>query len=359
MAKKLSNLFFSTIRRAARIQRKALKHASTPLLTKPRKPARKTAATRTRVHGSKKPAHATARSMGRGIWTNLIHKGDAVRPEILARLAYSLYRPKDRPLAGLPLVVMLHGCQQTAQDMALGTRMNHLADQKGFVVLYPQQSKLVQPMRCWRWFHPDARRGLSEADTIADLTRVMVRKYRLDAARVYIAGLSAGAGMAGLAVLRHSGLFAAAALHSGVVIGASHNAANGLQTMRHGAATDPLELISPLITGGQKFQGVPVMIIHGKRDRVVSVRNAFQLAEQFSYLNGAASAKQTVLGQGTHREYVRRDVLKEGRALVRLCVLNEVGHAWSGGDETLKFNSEKGPKASVLIWQFFSMHRRA
>lgn len=358
MAKKLSSILFSTIRRAARIQRRALKQVVAPAIKKSRKPARKKAAKRTAPRRSTSSDAAKIGPIGKGIWQECSHRPVSGHTAFLGRLTYSLYRPKDMPIAGMPLVIMLHGCQQTPYDMALGTRMYRLADTKGFVVAYPRQEKRIQPMRCWRWFQPDAGHGLAEADAIASVTRAIVRKYRLDATRVYVAGLSAGAGMAGLTALRHPDIFAAAALHSGAVIGASHSAASGLHVMRRGSAGDPVEQVKTLVSGEQLPAGMPAMILHGQRDRIVSIRNAIQLAQQFSYVNGASTPKKAVLGQGTHREYERHDFLKGGQVMVRLCLLKEVGHAWSGGNSTLKFHSEKGPGASVLMWQFFSMHRR-
>lgn len=358
MARKLSSLFFSTIKRAARMQRQAFKLAAAPAAKKAKTPIKKKAVKPAPARSPATPADARGPSSGKGSWQNLLHSTAPTRTELLGRLAYSLYRPPGRPLAGMPLVVMLHGCQQTPFEMAQGTRMNLLADSKGFVVAYPQQARRVQQMRCWRWFKPDAGHGLAEADAIAELARALVSRHRLDASRVYIAGLSAGAGMAALTVLRHPGIFAAAALHSGAVVGAAHDAAGGLRVMRRGGGDDPAGLLAPLLDGGPPFPGMPVMILHGARDRVVSVRNAIQLARQFSALNGVSAAPRAVLGKGTHREYLRHDFRRGGRAVVRLCVIKEVGHAWSGGNGQLKFHSEKGPAASVLIWQFFAMHRR-
>lgn len=358
MAKKLSNLFFSTIKRAARMQQKAFKQANASMVKAARKSAAKTGRRPASVRKQASPAAAPLPPAGQGSWLNLVHKTPPSRTELLGRLSYSLYRPAGRLVAGLPLVIMLHGCRQTAYEMALGTRMNHLADDKGFVVAYPQQTKRVQAMRCWRWFQPDPGHGLAEADAIAELAHALVVRHRLDATRVYIAGLSAGAGMAALTVLRHPALFAAAALHSGAIVGGAHNAASGMNVMRRAGSGEPVELLRPFLPVAEAFPGVPAMILHGRRDRVVSARNAEQLARQFSAVNGAVAVKETVLGLGTHREYDRQDFLKGGRPVVRLCLLREVGHAWSGGDARLKFNSEKGPRASLLIWAFFSMHRR-
>ena len=363
MAKKLSTLFFSTLKRVARQQRKAMKIASASVAPKPRKPKRtgskKTAPKRRPTSKTTAPARATQPSSklpasGKGSWQTALHRTAVSATMLPGGLEYALYRPKDLPAAGRPLVIMLHGCKQTAQDFAQGTRMNRLADSKGFVVAYPQQSKRAQSMQCWRWFQPQAGQGLAEADAIASLARALVSKYRLDSTRIYIAGLSAGAGMAGLSVLRHPDLYAAAALHSGVALGSAHSPTAGLQAMRRGATSDPVTLAKTIAKGDGR---TPTIILHGSRDRIVSPRNAIQLAEQFSGLNGATSSKESVLAHGTHREYRRQDFLKDGEVAVRLCTLNEVGHAWSGGDPKFKFHSKKGPSAAVLIWGFFDKHR--
>lgn len=362
MPRKLSNVLFTAIKRAARIQRQALKLVNVPVARKPRKAvkkkAAKQAATRTAAHRPKLPPAPLPLPTGKGSWQNFIHKTAPTGTELLGRLAYWLYSPNGRPVAGQPLIIMLHGCQQTSYEMALGSRMNRLADQKGFMVAYPQQAKRVQQMRCWRWFQPDAGHGLAEADAIASLAVALVHKYRLDAGRVYIAGLSAGAGMAALAALRYPNVFAAVATHSGAVLGAAHNAVTGLRAMRQASPLDPAELLAPLIPEPQTFPGMPIIILHGERDHVVSMRNAVQLAQQFSYLNAASSASVAVLAKGTHREYIRQDFVKSRRIAVRLCRLKEVGHAWSGGDSKLKFNSKHGPAASMLMWRFFAMHSR-
>src|SRR5690606_32636793 len=140
--------------------------------------------------------------------------------------------------------------------MALGSRMNRLADSKGFVVVYPQQTRRVQALRCWRWFQPDAAHGFAEADAIADLVRAVVMRHKLDASRVYVAGLSAGAGMAGLAALRHPQLFAAVAMHSGAILGEAHNPGEGVRAMRRGTLQDPTGLIEPLVNNTKRFPGM-------------------------------------------------------------------------------------------------------
>lgn len=375
MAKKLGSLFFSTVKRISRLQRQAVKLASAPAVKRKRKKApRPTAAA--------KPAE-DASLAGQGSWQNLVHKTTPSKTELLGRLGYSLYKPPGGSVAGLPLVVMLHGCQQTAHELALGSGMNRQADNKGFVVIYPQQTRRVQALRCWRWFQPDGAHGFAEADAVAELASAVVTRLKLDSSRVYIAGMSAGAGMAGLVALRHPRLFAAVAMHSGAVLGEARNPTEGMRTMRRGAVHELSGLVKPLLQDdADSYPGMPALILHGERDHVVAQCNARQLAQQFVYVNwklpfhgvladGPApgsrqppraipepSGKETMLASGTSRQYQRLDFLRNRRAIVRLCLIKSVGHAWSGGDARQKFNAREGPKATFLIWQFFDMHCR-
>lgn len=372
MAKNLGSLLFSTAKRMVRLQRKALKAANRPAVktvkavkaVKSAKVARKPAIKLNKPGPRlKQDARAVRKASGlaptgAGRWKTFIHQPPLSMGRLLSRLPYSLYRPVDRPMAGLPLVVMLHGCQQTAYEMALGTRMNWLADGKGFVVVYPQQQKRIQAFGCWRWFKPEATQGYAEADTIADLVQTLVSRHKLDRRRIYVAGLSAGAGMAGLTALRHPELFAAVAMHSGAVLGDASNQSSGLQTMRRGATGDPKQLIERVLTPGPLFASMPAIILHGVRDHAVHPRNAYQLAQQFVYVNVArgdrgVAEKVSILAAGTAREYERHDFMLGKKPVVRLCMVKGVGHAWSGGDPDLKFNAKEGPKACLLIWQFF------
>jgi len=279
----------------------------------------------------------------------------------MIRLSYALYWPKHADLASLPLMVMLHGCQQTVQDFAAGSRMNRLADKEGFAVLYPQQSRTRQSHRCWRWFQPDDRGGCLEADALALLIRdVLAQQPILDESRVYVAGLSAGAGMAALLALRHPETIAAVAMHSGPVVGDALDVRAGLRTMKQGATGEVAALVAPFANTDNTIR-LPAMVLHGKEDAVVAPRNAQQLVEQFLHVNQLAGASPTSvksMADGKTGAYRRTDYVRGRKTLVRWCELDHVGHAWSGGDEALKFNTRGGPDASVLIWRFVSAHRR-
>ncbi|MYZ45238.1 PHB depolymerase family esterase [Achromobacter sp. KS-M25] len=375
MARKRSSLLIPTLKKWSRLQRtllglgplapvkrsatrkKPLGGSRTLLAPKPTALVRKPGVVRRPVG----PKTLRPSALGAGDCRHMTFFAKPEGAAAMVRLSYALYWPKHADLANLPLMVMLHGCQQTVQDFAAGSRMNRLADKEGFAVLYPQQSRTRQSHRCWRWFQPDDRGGCLEADALAMLIHeVLAQHPLLDGSRVYVAGLSAGAGMAALLALRHPETIAAVAMHSGPVVGDALDVRAGLRTMKQGAEGEVAALVAPYANTANAIR-LPAMVLHGKEDAVVAPRNAHQLVEQFLHVNQLTGAKPTSvksLADGKTGAYRRTDYVKGRKTLVRWCELAHVGHAWSGGDEALKFNTRSGPDASVLIWRFVSAHRR-
>ena len=150
-------------------------------------------------------------------------------------LDYRLYTPAGSARRRLPLVVMLHGCTQTVSEFASGTRMNEVADELGFLVLYPQQSSSANLARCWNWHRPgDQKRGGGEPAAIAALTRHVTELCRANPDRVYIAGISAGGAAAAIIGAAYPDLFVAVGVHSGLVRGDVTTVGGALSAMRSG-----------------------------------------------------------------------------------------------------------------------------
>jgi len=297
-----------------------------------------------------------------GSWTRSFHSAPAAPGRLVNHLQYGLYVPLGAASAPKPLIVMLHGCKQSIDEFAEGTRINLLADRFGFAVVYPEQSKHVHAHRCWHWYDASDTAGGAEARAVASLVDALVAEHGFDGERVYLAGLSAGAGLASLLAAHYPDRFAAVAMHSGPAFGEARSGIVAMDVMRRGARHDPVLLVDEAVDVAA-YPGMPAIIVHGDADHVVAPANAEQLAIQFLRLNGLVDANGE-RNAGEMREerkagVVMRDYIRNGRRVVRLCRVQALGHAWSGGDDAVPFHSSKGPDASALIWEFFRHQRRA
>ena len=261
---------------------------------------------------------------------------------------------------------MLHGCKQDALVFAAGTRMNQLADRHDFIVLYPEQSRRANPFGCWNWFEPAVLRGTGEAAVIARIVRRVMKQYHVDHTRVYIAGMSAGGAMACVLANCYGTLFAACAVHSGLMYRAASSPSAAAEAMRMGSSNSALETArQTTLTSPPAAAFVPTLVIHGDRDETVSPVNAEQIIEQSrtraEYDRGppqplVETAERRVAS--SRRAYQLRDYARDGRIVLRKIIIEGLGHAWSGGDERHPFNDSQGPDASQLIWDFLREFRR-
>ncbi|HKT94077.1 MAG TPA: PHB depolymerase family esterase [Paraburkholderia sp.] len=296
-----------------------------------------------------------------GEWHRAQHLVPANAQHAGRSLPYGLYLPPGQKTADMPLVVMLHGCKQSMDSFAEGTRMNLLADRHGFAVVYPEQSERAHPHQCWHWYDSRDAAGGGEAAAIVSLVDTLVDEYGFDRSRVYLAGLSAGAGLAMLLAVRSPSRFAAVALHSGPAFGEARSGVTALDVMRRGVHHDPVSLVDSQL-GARIHPGMPAIVVQGDTDAVVAPVNAEQLAVQLLRLNGLADSRgvrQGVVSHETFKDgYREQDYELDGASVVRLCRVADLDHAWSGGDDTVPFHSSTGPDASTLIWDFFEAHRR-
>ncbi|MEO7757949.1 MAG: PHB depolymerase family esterase, partial [Dokdonella sp.] len=260
---------------------------------------------------------------------------------------YKLFVPASYTGVPLPLVVMLHGCTQSPDDFALGTRMNELAEEQGFVVAYPAQTTSANGSKCWNWFSAaDQQRDRGEPALIAGITRAVMRDFAVDANRVYVAGLSAGGAMAAIMGATYPDLYAAVGVHSGLARGAASDMPSAFAAMRNGGR-------SPVPPRNASRTSVPTIVFHGDEDATVHPINGAHVAAQAkgaARLHGSVSEGVSAGGVAYTRTI---DTDASGRAMLEQWVVHGGGHAWSGGSALGSYVEPRGPDASRAMLQFF------
>ena len=255
--------------------------------------------------------------------------------------AYKFFIPPAASNDALPLIVMLHGCSQDADDFAAGTCMNDLARERGFYVLYPEQTRHANSSGCWNWFkHNHQARGQGEPAILAGMARDVMARYVIDPRRVYVAGLSAGGAMAAILGDAYPDMFAAVGVHSGLPTGSATNLPAALGVMKTGAAT-------PARTGATP----PTIVFHGDKDTTVHPMNGERVAEAIA---GRTTPDSSRARCSNGREFTRRIYTRpDGRVVAEHWVVHGAGHAWSGGSARGSYTDANGPNASEEMLRFF------
>jgi poly(hydroxyalkanoate) depolymerase family esterase len=262
--------------------------------------------------------------------------------------AYKLYVPSAYRGQSLPLVVMLHGCMQTPDDIAAGTKLNTIAEDLPCLVLYPAQSRSANATLAWGWFNPgDQTRDLGEPSLIAGMTREILSTYGADPARVYIAGLSAGGAMAAVMGANYPELYAAVGSHSGMPYRAANDWQSALTAMR-GAGTQSC---------GEPLHRMPIIVFHGDRDETVHPSNSDRLVAQFLPPESPARVAQGQAADGyPYTRTVHQD--PDGKPVAEQWLVHGAGHAWLGGSRRGSFTDTKGPDAAREMMRFFASHAK-
>ncbi|WP_139488083.1 extracellular catalytic domain type 1 short-chain-length polyhydroxyalkanoate depolymerase [Brevibacillus dissolubilis] len=271
----------------------------------------------------------------------------------------------------VPLMVMLHGCTQDPDDFAAGTRMNTLAEQKNFIVLYPEMNILANPNRCWNWFYDynQHRGGTSEPAIIAGMINWVKTNYKINSAEVNVAGISAGGAMTTIMGATYPDHVKGIGVSAGVMYDAADTANYALTAMAYGSGYDPnVKGLYAYNEMGSYKHRMPVILFHGTSDYTVSINNATEVINQWLQTNdyiddgsdnntvntGADSTSSGTTNGRSWTKYVFND--KNGASLVQYYKITGMGHAWSGGSSSGSYTDTSGPNESQIMWDFFASH---
>jgi poly(hydroxyalkanoate) depolymerase family esterase len=231
--------------------------------------------------------------------------------------------PTDRPSA---LVVVLHGCTQSANVYDMGSGWSELADRNGFALLFPQQRRSNNSNLCFNWYLPsDARRGRGEALSISQMVKHMAGQYGLDRSHIFITGLSAGGAMTSVMLAAYPELFAGGAIIAGLPFASANTLPEALERMRGQGSPSRRELSARAREAGDHKGHPPTLSVwHGTHDMIVDPANATATVDQWRDLHGLGEASGRVEVIGKHRCETWYD--GTGRPVIERYDISGMGH---------------------------------
>ncbi|HUQ39374.1 MAG TPA: PHB depolymerase family esterase [Acidimicrobiales bacterium] len=294
---------------------------------------------------------------------------------------YRLYVPKKPSAAPRPLVVYLHGCTQTGEDAATGTRWNVLAEKRNFDVVYPEQRVEANGTQCWNWFLPDHQsRDAGEPAIIASIVRDVTRRESVDPTRVYVLGASAGADMATIMAATYPDLFAAGGGFGGCayltcadVTGKATNTAMGsrARVMPFFVVQGSIDLLNNVAMGEtlvRNWVGANDIADGGVDGSVSpapssSENRGFEVPGNIGTVGDhCVRSKQfpcagALVGAKSYPYTVDRYAGARGCPVVQSWVIHGLGHDYPGGDPRGSFTDPIGPDVTAGAWDYFDLHR--
>ena len=236
--------------------------------------------------------------------------------------------------AALPLVVVLHGCFQNAEDFDRTSGWSSLARKHGFALLYPEQKPANNANLCFNWFRPSlVTRDRGELGSIREMIDACRKRHPIDDGRIFVMGLSAGGAMASALLATYPELFAAGAIICGLPFGAARDAMTAMVVMKKPPSRSPEDwsrLVREVSPDARSFPAISVW--HGSDDEVVSIGNAEASLAQWQSLHGVGEGEGVAerIDSGIRRQW--RD--EKGRMRVELIVLDGFRHGLPVGKPT-------------------------
>lgn len=230
--------------------------------------------------------------------------------------------------AQVPVVMVLHGCSQTAKIVEKQSGWSDLADKYGFIVIYPEQKKVNNPMGCFRWYDYDDKET-AEVESIYQMLAFTERHYNVDTSRVFIYGLSAGAVMSVHMMIHHPQKFNSGAALAG---GPYKIGESGLGTMQELLFMDDHDQSywAKSLEGIDTSQTFPKLILgHGTKDPLVNIQNSYEIVDQFSILHKMDPKEDSLILNFADNPLIQKRIYrnKKGENCIQMYLIENTGHA--------------------------------
>jgi poly(hydroxyalkanoate) depolymerase family esterase len=272
------------------------------------------------------------------------------------------YAPQNLPPVA-PLVVVLHGCTQTADEYDYGTGWSSLADKLGFAVVYPQQQPANNPRNCFSWFLPgDTARGQGEAHSIREMVEHAIAMFAADRGRVFVTGLSAGGAMASVMLATYPEVFAGGAIIAGLPYGCASNVQQAFELMFTPQGEDERAL-GDRVRAASRHRGPwpKISVWHGTSDPIVQPSNGEDVIRQWANVHSLAERPSYQELVGGHTRRVWNDA--NGELLIEAFSIRGMAHgvplATTGGEScgaAGAFFLDEGISSTQHIARFWCLH---
>ena len=242
-----------------------------------------------------------------------------------------IHEPLNKPTKKIPLVLVLHGCNQNALEISTGSGWNMLADSLNFFVLYPEQKAANNMMKCINWFlKDDQEKDKGEVASIHEMLKYMVSHYSIDTSKIFIYGASAGAAMSVNYMACYPSKIKSGAILAGTAYKQVDSPMKSFSEMRQPTMFDEANLRQKLYSQDSLYKGEfpQLIVIHGTEDKVVQYGNGEVLVKQWktAFKITSESMKQVVAGAATPT-IMRTDYKDEkNRSVIILYKANKWGH---------------------------------
>ncbi len=266
----------------------------------------------------------------------------------------------------VPLVVVLHGCVQTANEIAEQSGWNSLADSNNFMVLYPQQKAENNLNSCFNWYeNADISKNDGESDTIREMIQYAIENFDIDPSKIFVSGMSAGGAMANVLMANYPNLFKSGAILSGIPFKAANDLATAYAAMQGKVEKTNAEWVASIGNNNPDYDGKypKVVIFHGIDDPFVNIKNAEIIEMQWKGIHKIETEPTIVPNFNGNSDIAKTTYFKNDCPVIVKYEINNLGHAMAvdpglekqQGGKVAKFAVDKNFHATYWTAKFFGL----